>query len=338
MKKIDLEAHFYTEAYLQALSKNKGYPKLVEDQKDKSLRLWYAEEVKQPFADPLLKSLLDHDEGRLQIMDSAGVDVQILSLSAPGVEQFDPSVGTSLARETNDALSAIIKRHPDRFLGFASLAPKRPREAAEELERCVKDLGFVGWNTHAHYGDSYLDEKQYRPLLETVEKLNVPIYLHPTVSIVPQVKAYGFPLAGTPFGFGFEVVLCLMRMIYSGVFDEFPGLLVILGHLGEGLPFVMERIDWAYVVSFDPSLRPNISKKPSDYLRRNVLVTTSGNCYGPAFRCAYEAMGIDRILLGTDYPYEETEICMRFLQGINLSDSEKDKIYYLNAKRIGMVS
>jgi predicted TIM-barrel fold metal-dependent hydrolase len=336
MKKIDFEAHFYTKAYLKTLSENKGYPRLVEDEKNKSRRLWYAEEVGQPFGDPLMESLLDHGEGRLKRMDASGVDIQILSLAVPGIEQLDPAVGTGLARDINNALSEVIHKHPDRFMGFATLAPKRPRDAADELERCVKDLGFVGWNTHAHYGDSYLDEKQYRPILERAEKLNVPIYLHPTVSAISQVKTYGFPLAGPPFGFGFEVFLCLMRMIYSGIFDEFPRLAVILGHLGEGLPFLIERVDWAYLRPFDPTLRPKISKKPSDYLRSNIFVTTSGNYYEPAFRCTYEALGIDRILLGTDYPYEETDDCMRFLQRINLSDKERDKIYYLNAKQFGI--
>jgi predicted TIM-barrel fold metal-dependent hydrolase len=338
MKKVDVEAHFYTKAYLKALKKNKGYPKYVEDEKNKSRRLWYTKEVGQPFADPLLEALLDHGEGRIKGMDASGVDVQILSLSAPGVEQLEPAVATTVARDANNALSEIIRQNPDRFKGFAALAPKRPKEAADELERCIKDLGFVGWNTHAHYGDSYLDEEQYRPILERAEKLKVPVYLHPTVSTVSQLAKYGFPLAGTPFGFGFEAVLCLMRMIYAGIFDEFPGLVVILGHLGEGLPFVMERIDWAFLRPFDPNLRPKISKKPSEYLRNNIFVTTSGNYYEPAFRCTYEALGIDRILLATDYPYEDTNECMRFLQRINLRDTEKDKIYFLNAKRIGIIS
>ena len=154
MKKIDFEAHFYTNAYLKALSENKGFPKLVEDEKTKSRRLWYAAEVGQPFGDPLFESLLDPGEGRIKRMDALGIDVQVLSLSAPGIEQLDPAAGTALAKDSNDALSEIIHQHPDRFMGFAALAPKRPKEAADELERCVKELGFVGWNTHAHYGDS----------------------------------------------------------------------------------------------------------------------------------------------------------------------------------------
>ncbi len=338
MKKVDVEAHFYTKEYLKALAQNKGYPRLVEDQKAKTRRLWYSEGVPQPFSDPLLEPLLDQGEGRLKKMDAAGLDVQILSLSAPGVEQFDPGLGTDLAKDANDALAEAVKRHPDRLRGFAALAPKRPREAADELERCVRKLGLVGWNTHAHFGGSYLDEKEYRPILETAAKLNVPIYLHPTVSLIPAVQAYGFPLAGTPLGFGLETMLCTMRMIYSGIFDELPNLVVILGHLGEGFPFLIERVDWAYVGPFDPSLRPKISKKPSHYLKNNFVVTTSGNYYEPAFRCTYEAMGADKILLATDYPYEETSQCMRFLERVDLPAADKDKIYWLNAKRLRMIS
>ncbi|MBW1803026.1 MAG: amidohydrolase [Deltaproteobacteria bacterium] len=337
MKKIDFEAHFYTRDYLNALYENSGFPRFVEDNENGSRFLWYAAEVSQPFAGPLLDSLLDHSDGRLKRMDASGIDMQVLSLSAPGLEQLDPDTGTVLAKKTNDYLAKIIQAHPDRFMGYAALAPKNPNRAADELERCVKDLGFIAWNTHANYGDSYLDARTYRPILERAEKLNVPIYIHPTVSAVTQLKEYGFPLAGTPFGFGYETAMCLMRMIYNGIFDEYPRLKIILGHLGEGLPFIMERIDWTMVRPFDPELRPKIKKKPSDYLRENVLITTSGNYYEPAFRCALEAMGVDRILLGTDYPYEETDDCMQFLAKISLSEEEKEKLYHLNAKRIGIV-
>lgn len=336
MKKIDFEAHFYTEAYLKILSENKGYPRFTEEKREKRRRLWHAEDVEQPFGESLFNFLLDDGEGRIKRMNESGIDIQILSLSAPGIEALDPKIGTNLAKETNNTLSKMIHQYPDRLLGFAALAPKHPMEAADELERCVKDLGFVGWNTHAHYGDSYLDEKVYWPILERAEKLHVPIYLHPTISGYPPVKQYGFPLAGPPLGFGSEVLICLMRMIYRGIFDEFPKLMVILGHLGEGLPFFMKRIDWAYLRPFDPQLRPKISKKPSEYLKSHIFVTTSGNTFEPAFRCTYEALGIDRILLGTDDPYEEMDDCIHFLQRLDLSEQDKEKIYYLNAKQVGI--
>lgn len=336
MKKIDFEAHFYTDEYLKTLSENSDYPRILELENEKRRRLWHVADVSQAYGDPLLNDLLNHGEGRLKRMDAAGVDIQLLSLSAPGLEQLDPATGASLAKESNNYLAEVIKRYPDRFMGYAALAPKNPKKAADELERAVKDLGFIGWNTHSNYGDSYLDDKRYLPILERAERLGVPIYLHPTVPAIPQLRTYGFALAGASFGFGLETAMCLMRLIYSGVFDKCPGLNIILGHLGEVLPFLFKRIDWAYVHPFDPAARPNLLKKPSEYLKENVFVTTSGNYYEPAFMCTYKAMGIDRILLGTDYPYEDPEECMQFIEGLLLSQEDKNKIYSLNAGQLGI--
>ena len=337
MKRIDFEAHFYTQKYMEAMYRNNGYPRFADDEKTKSRRLWYNSEVGQPFADFLLKDLLELGEERLARMDKCGIDVQVLSLSAPGLEQLDPSKAADLAGNANDTLFEVIKKFPDRFMGYAALAPKNASEAADELERCVKELGFKGWNTHSNYGDSYLDDKKYWPIMERCEKLEVPIYVHPTVPAIPQTKGYGFALAGAPFGFGLETALCVMRLIYGGVFDAFPALKVILGHLGEGLPFVLKRIDWAYVRPFDPDARPNLSKKPSEYVKNNIFVSTSGNYYEPAFTCTREALGIDRILLGTDYPYEDPEECIEFIEGLPLPPSEKEKVYSANAAQLGIV-
>ena len=336
MKKIDFEAHFYTREYLKALSENEGYPRLEEGNEERSRRLWYAPEVGQPFEDFLLNAVLDLGEKRLEKMDACGVDVQALSLSAPGIEQLPPEIGKTLAEKSNNALSEAIKKYPDRFMGYAALAPKAPEAAADELERGVKELGFIGWNTHSNYGDSYLDEKRYWPILEKAVELDVPVYLHPTVPAIPQVRTYGFAIAGAPFGFGMETAMCMMRLIYSGVFDKYPGLKIILGHLGEVLPFLFTRIDWAYVRPFDPAAFPKLEKKPSEYLKGNVFVTTSGNYYEPAFMCTREAFGIDRILLGTDHPFEDPEECMEFIAGLPIPQGEKDKIYCGNAEQLGI--
>jgi predicted TIM-barrel fold metal-dependent hydrolase len=337
LKKIDFEAHFYTEDYIQAMYANDGYPNFRDNPQTHKRRLWYAADVGQPFADFLLDALLDLGERRLARMDACGIDMQILSLSAPGIEQLDPEIGTDLSRKANDALAAVIEKYPDRFAGYAALAPKDPQAAARELERAVKELGFVGWNTHSNFGDSYLDEDPYRPILEMAANLEVPIYLHPTVPAIPSARTYGFALAGAPFGFGFETALCMMRLIYSGVFDRHPNLTVILGHLGEALPFLFTRIDWAYVRPFDPEARPALEKKPAEYLKGNVFVTTSGNYYQPAFMCTAEAWGLDRILLGTDYPYEDPEECMQFLENLPISQPEKENIYYRNAGQLGLI-
>jgi predicted TIM-barrel fold metal-dependent hydrolase len=230
----------------------------------------------------------------------------------------------------------VIKKYPGRFMGYAALAPKAPEDAADELERAVKDLGFIGWNTHSNYGDSYLDDERYRPILERAERLDVPVYLHPTVPAIPQVRTYGFAIAGSPFGFGMETAMCMMRLIYSGIFDRYPKLKIILGHLGEVLPFLMKRIDWAYVRPYDPAARPAISKKPSEYLKSNVFVTTSGNYYEPAFMCTREAFGIEKIILGTDYPYEDTEEGLQFIEGLPIGREEKEMIYFHNARRLGI--
>jgi len=336
MKKIDFEAHFYTADYVRAMYENDGYPSFKDHPQTLKRQLWYSADVGQPFGDFLLDALLDLGEQRLSRMDACGIDMQALSLSAPGLEQLDPAVGADLSRKANDALAAVIQKYPDRFLGYAALAPKRPKEAAAELERAVKDLGLLGWNTHSNFGDSYLDEEVYWPILEMAAKLEVPVYLHPTVPAIPNAWTYGFALAGAPFGFGLETALCMMRLIYSGVFDRYPGLKIILGHLGEALPFLFKRIDWAYVRPFDPEARPKLAKKPSEYLKHNVFVTTSGNYYTPAFMCTYEAMGIDRILLGTDYPYEDTQECMQFLEQLPISEEEKEMVYFRNAEALGI--
>jgi predicted TIM-barrel fold metal-dependent hydrolase len=271
-------------------------------------------------------------------MDDNGIDVQVLSLTIPGVELMRPSTGATMAMKVNDALSEVIKRYPNRFAGFAALAPQNPQDAANELERAVNELHLRGWKTHSNYGENYLDDKKYWPILERAEKLGVPIYLHPSFPSIPQLKtSYGWALSGAPFGFGIETAICMMRLVLSGVFDRFPGLKVILGHLGEGLPFLLGRMDYPYVIPwFDPKERPKLERKPSDYFRKNVFVTTSGNYYKPAFVCTYEAIGAGRILLGTDYPYEDSKHCMEFLEGLSLSQEDREKIYYRNANQLGI--
>jgi len=338
MKKIDFEAHFVTEEWVTMMFENKGYPRYDRDKKTNRFRVLWDDDGVEPIGDVLLNKLLDLGEGRLREMDAVGVDVQLLTLTTPGVELFDAATGTALAKRANDELSGVVKEYPDRFIGYAALAPQNPEAAADELERTVKELGFKGWKTGSNYGDSYLDERRYWPILERAEKLNVPVYLHPTFPAIPQLRtAYGIPLAGAPFGFGVETAMCMMRLILSGVFDTYPKLKMILGHLGEALPFLMDRIDYPYVKPwFLADARPKLERKPSEYLKSNVFVTTSGNYFEPAFMCTYQAMGIDRILLGTDYPYEDPEECMQFLKGLPISQEDKDKVYSLNASQIGI--
>ncbi|MEM3666115.1 MAG: amidohydrolase family protein [Candidatus Bathyarchaeia archaeon] len=338
MEKIDIEAHFYTREYIKTLCKNKGFPRYVVNEKAGTYSLHYAPDFSgPPMGHAVFERLFDVDKLRLKDMDKAGINKQILSLSMPGVEQLEPSVAIRLARGTNDFLSKIIQKHPERFGGFAALAPQNPQEASDELERAVKELGLSGWNAHAHFGDTYIDNKKYWPILEKAEKLNVPIYLHPTIPAIPQLRDYGLALAGASFGFGVEAALCVMRLILSGAFDKYPKLRVILGHLGEALPFLFQRIDHFHVRPWlSNETNPRIAKKPSEYIRDNVYVTTSGNYHRPAFMCAYDTLGVDKILFATDYPYEDMIECIKFLEKLPLTYEDKQKIYFQNARKINL--
>lgn len=193
-----------------------------------------------------------------------------------------------------------------------------------------------GWKTHSNFGDSYIDEKRYWPLLEKAARLDMPIYLHPTTPKIPEFWTYGVALAGPPFGFAAETALAAMRLILSGAFDVFPSLKVILGHYGEGLPFSMHRMDWAFdrphVIS-DKGAVVSLKKKPSEYFRSNFMVTTSGNYLPAAFECTRMALGIDMISLGTDYPYEDMNECLAFLDSLCLSEGEQQALHEGNAAR-----
>jgi predicted TIM-barrel fold metal-dependent hydrolase len=340
MKKIDFETHFVTQEWVDALWSNPGYPRFERAEDTGALRLVYHPAAKEPYGDALLVKLIDVDEGRVATMDAAGIDVSVISLTAPGVEQFDPVLGSKLARGANDALAAAVDRHPDRLQGFCALAVKDVDGAVKELERSVKELGLRGWKTHSNYGDSYLDEKRYWPILEKAAELGVPIYLHPTTPKIPEFWTYGVALAGPPFGFGLETSLAAVRLILSGAFDAFPGLKVVLGHYGEGLPFGMQRIDWAFErphAKADKGAVVPLKRKPSEYIRDNFMVTTSGNYLPAAFKCTREALGMDHIMLGTDYPYEDLAECFAFLDSLGLSAEEEALLYEDNARRSGMV-
>lgn len=337
MKKIDTENHFATQAYVDALYQNEGYPRFVDDPETGERHVYHSPHYWQPFGDALVDRLVDLDDVRIAAMDAAGIDVAVLSHTAPAPEQLEPRLATAVARDANDRLAEAIDRHPDRYLGFATLGPREPDEAVQELERAVKELGFKGWNTHSNFGDSYLDEKRYWPILAKAEELEVPIYLHPTFPIIQQLTDYGLALAGPSFGFGVETSMVMMRLILSGVFDAFPKLKVILGHYGEALPFLLKRVDRSFLQYHVPKgsgSMPEIQKRPSEYLLDNMFVTTSGNYLDAAFECTKAAIGIERILLGTDYPYESTEEISGFLDGLKMSPEEEVMLYEKNASRL----
>ena len=232
-------------------------------------------------------------------------------------------------------------KYPDRFVGYAALCPKEPEEACKELERCVKELGFKGWKTHCNYGDSYIDEKQYWPIMAKCAELDVPFYLHPTVPKIKEFWTYGLALAGPGFGFGMETALAMFRLVLSGVFDAYPNLKVGVGHYGEGLPFLLDRVDFSANfahVAADAGAFVALKRKPSDYLRQNMWVSTSCNYLPGAFSTSWNDLGPEHVVLGTDYPYGKMDECIAFLEGRGLSDDEKEMLYEKNVAALGITA
>jgi len=335
MRKIAVEEHFYTKTYLDYLCSRKDPPRreVVEDESHNKIeRAWDSYYCRNRPVTSSLK-LLEMGEKRLNDMDKAGIDMQVLSLSNPGVELFGPEDGPAMARNTNNELAGVIDKHPDRFVGFAAIAPEDPDGAAAELERAVKELGFRGVNINSHINGEYLDDRKYWAIFEKAQALDVPIYLHPREPSPDMVKPYAkYPLLlGAVLGFAAEVGLHTLRLICSGLFDVYPNLRLILGHLGEGLPFALSRIDGKWRNS---PLNRTLRKKPSEYFRDNIFVTTSGIFWNPAFMCVYEGLGAGNILFAVDYPYESNEIAADFIEAVPIPDGDKERICHLNAERL----
>ncbi len=337
MNIIDLEAHFSTDSYTQYLSSRKEPPK--EEIIGGTVRVWQSSDLWSPRSMIFDQKLKDFEKERLAAMDAAGVDIQVLSLVLPGCEQFEASEGTAVAKKTNDELAEVIRSHPDRFIGLASLAPQDPERASQELERAIKELGFKGANINSNVGGEYLDNSKFWCLFEKAEQLDVPIYIHPTVpssSILKPYTKYGMALAGPPLGFGAETILHAMRLIYSGVFDIYPRLKIILGHLGEGLPFWLDRIDffWLKPWTVGDQTRPHIKMKPSEYIKSNFILTTSGMSFLPALMATYLALGAEMITFGADYPFENSKQSAEAVKTMPICDKDKEKILRLNAERL----
>jgi len=337
-KKICVEEHFSTTDHLNHLLSifQKKYPvaEVVQEEKymlaDVPFLPWVATDPRPR----RLAQLCDLGEGRLEEMDKGGIDVQVLSLVSPGVQVFETSTATRLAREYNNRLAAAAKDHPKRLVGLACLAPQDPNLAADELERTVKDLGFKGAVINSHTKGEYLDNKKYWVIFERAHKLNVPIYLHPRGPSPDMIKPFlGYPMLDSAmWGYAAEAGLHSLRLILSGLFDEFPRLKIVLGHLGETIPFVLARIDNRWSVLPIPK---KLKKLPGQYFRDNFLVTTSGMTDEPvALVATISILGADSILFATDYPFEDTGQAVTFIDEVPISDQDREKICHLNAERV----
>ena len=277
---------------------------------------------------------MDLRASRIRHMDEQGVDVQVLSFGSPGCQGFGADVAIPMARDANDRLYQAIQKYPARFAGFAALPTADPKASVDELERCVTELGFKGAMIHSHQQGEFLDAKKYWPIWERAERLGVPIYLHPALPHPQVVKAYfeGYEeLARAPWGFAVDTSCHFLRLLFSGLFDAYPKLTIILGHLGEMLPFAMHRLNDH---SLHAARRRGLKKEPIQYLRDNMVVTTSGNWFEPAFVCTLLALGADNILFAIDWPYESNKDGMDFFRKLSLSDADKAKIAHRNAERL----
>ena len=263
--------------------------------------------------DEFSQEILDLDERRLGAMDRAGIQMAILSLNAPAVQALlDREEAVEISRKSNDRMADAVKKHPDRYAALAALPMQDPKVAAEELKRCVTKLGFKGalvnGFTQRDEPDSaiYYDIPEYREFWQVVSELEVPFYLHPRMQVPAQSRNYeGHPwLKSSPWGFAVETSIHALRLCGSGLFDDFPNLKIVVGHLGEGIPFGLWRIDAR--MRFSP--RGYRGNRPlGDYFRKHFHITTSGNFNDPAFRCTLDVVGVDQLYFCSDFPFERME-------------------------------
>jgi len=259
-------------------------------------------------------------------------------LSAPGVQIFDAATATGIAVSCNDQLAEAIRRHPSRFAGLAAIAPQDPASAAKELERGVGRLGLKGAIINSHTSGEYLDDRKFWDIFEAANALGVPIYLHPTTPPPAMIAPFAESgLAGAIYGFAVETGLHMLRLITSGVFDRFPRLRMVAGHLGEALPYWMFRVDFMHHAMVASGRHPRVGRlerKPSDYLRENFYVTTSGMAWQPVILFAQSVLGADHVLYAQDYPYQYVPEEVKVTDNLPISDSDKHKLYQENAEML----
>jgi 2,3-dihydroxybenzoate decarboxylase len=277
--------------------------------------------------------LSDFDDMRLAEMDAAGIDLAILSQSGPGVQaEPDAEVALRRARENNDFLASQVQRHPTRYAGFATLPMHDPETAAAELERCVNDLGFKGSLVNGHTNGVYLDEPKYDAFWERMQALDVPLYLHPTDAfIMPHAYNDHPEISRAAWGWGVETGTHTLRLLFAGVFDRFPDLKIVIGHMGEGLPYQRWRFDSRFA-AYPHGI--TLQRKPSEYIGSNIVITTSGVCSPGALMGAIEEMGAEAVMFSVDYPYESSADAADFIEAAPLDEATRHLICHGNAERL----
>jgi 2,3-dihydroxybenzoate decarboxylase len=283
----------------------------------------------------LQERIQDLGERRLADMDASGIARQIVFTTAPGVQVFDRETASSLARDLNNEL--VEKTRSERYAALGTIAPQDPANAAHELERCTA-MGMKGAVINSHTQGEYLDDPKYWPIFEAAEALDVPIYLHPNTPPSAMIEPF-LPrgLDGAIYGFAVETGLHVLRIVVAGVFDRFPRLKLVVGHLGEGLPFWLFRIDFMHAgmvrAKRYPGAQP-LQMRPSEYFRRNIWVTTSGMQWAPAILFAQQVLGVERVLYAMDYPYQFVPEEVKVTDELPVSEADRKKLYQGNAEQL----
>jgi uncharacterized protein len=328
LRAITLEEHYATPAFIEGPGRHlKQLGRAIQSGPPEA-----------PGMAGVVDQLCELGDGRIAAMDAAGIDMQVLSLNSPGVEQLAATEAVAFAREANDHLAEAVQRHPDRLAGFAAVPTAAPDTAADELERTIRQYGFKGAVINGHIQGRYLDDEFFWPILERAQALQVPLYLHPTPPPQPVIAASytgNFApevtrgLASFAWGWHIETATHVLRLILSGAFDRYPNLQLIIGHMGEALPFMLPRLDRSL-----PTQVTKLARPVGTYLRENLHYTFSGFNYTATFLDLLLQVGVDRIMFSADYPWGSMAQARNFLDQLPVSTADKERIAHGNAERL----
>ena len=320
---IDIHNHFYPGAYIDELKRGEGYASVSKDEHGRLL-IHYVGDY-NIVVGPHVKI-----EDRLKAMDRHGIDLQVLTLTTPGVEREAPARGIKLARLTNDGFGEIIEKYPSRFTALATLPLQEPEESVLELERAVRECGLRGAMLLSNVDGEPLDSTRFIPIYKKAVELDVPLYIHPT-SPINHIAMDDYRLVPI-LGFGVDTTIAVLRLIFSGVMKQLPRLKLVASHLGGVFPFLRGRIDIGFHAY--PECKINISEPPSDYLKQIWMDSIIYN--NDVFMSAYTFSGADKIMLGSDFPHQigDLEHAVNRIKKLDISEDEKEKILGVNAAKL----
>jgi len=320
---IDVHNHFFPKTYIEELKTGRGYASVGQDSEGRTL-IYYRGDYNIVVGPHIVLN------ERIRAMDKYEIDMQVLTLTTPGVEREAPERGVRLAKVTNDAFSEIVAKHSERFAALAALPMQEPEAAVEELKRAVSELGLSGATIFSNVDGKPLDSKEFWPIYDTASKMGVPLFIHPTTPIDERamedyrlVPILGFPL---------DTSLAVLRLIFSGVLEKYPSLKIVAAHLGGIVPYLVGRIDTCY--NAYPECKPNTKKVPSEYIKQ---IWVDSICYDrEVFLCAYSLLGPERIVLGSDFPHQisDLEEAVKRIKELDVPESSKREILGENAAKL----